>query len=61
MRATDDNLDEMTAARAERLLAGRPLVAPLSGSIPDMKALRDRCLGAGIPATVGQQGCASRG
>ena len=47
----------MTAAHAERLLAGLPLVAPMTGSIPDMKALRDRCLEAGIPAMVGQQGC----
>jgi len=60
MRSIDD-LDMMTTAHAERLLAGQPLVAPLSGSLPDMKALRDRCLQAGIPAIVGQQGCASRG
>lgn len=43
----------LTAARAETLLDGRPLVAVTSGSIAEMKALRDRCLGAGIPVLVG--------
>jgi hypothetical protein len=43
----------MTSAHAERLLAGQPLVAATAGSIAEMKALRDRCLAAGIPALVG--------
>jgi hypothetical protein len=60
MRSIDD-LDVMTAAFAERLLADRPLVAALSGSLRDMKVLRDRCLEASIPAMVGQKGCASGG
>jgi hypothetical protein len=43
----------MTTTEAEKLLDGTPLVAAIAGSIPDMKALRDRCLQAGIPAIVG--------
>jgi hypothetical protein len=43
----------MSAARAERLLQGQPLISAMSGSIAEMKALRDRCLAAGIPALVG--------
>ena len=43
----------MTQARAERLLEGQPLIAATAGSIAEMKALRDRCLEAGIPALVG--------
>ena len=43
----------MTAAEAEDLLDGLPLVPALAGSIPEMKALRDRCIEAGIPAVVG--------
>jgi hypothetical protein len=35
------------------MLDGLPLVPAMSGSIPDMKTLRDRCLAAGIPALVG--------
>lgn len=48
-----DTLDTLTAAGAEELLDGQALVAAMAGSIADMKALRDRCLGAGIPAIVG--------
>jgi hypothetical protein len=34
----------------------------MSGSIPEMKALRDRCLAAGIPAEIGcPPGAGSRG
>ena len=43
----------MTAAEAEDLLDGLPLVPAMAGSIPDMKVLRDRCLAAGIPVLVG--------
>lgn len=43
----------MTPALAERLLEGQPLIAATGGSIAEMKALRDRCLAAGIPALVG--------
>jgi O-succinylbenzoate synthase len=51
----DETLDEgsLNAAEAEELLAGVPLVPALSGSIPEMKALRARCLAAGIPALIG--------
>jgi hypothetical protein len=45
--------DRMTIAEAEELLHDQPLVPALAGSIPEMKAMRDRCLRAGIPATVG--------
>jgi hypothetical protein len=43
----------MTADEAEAFLAGLPLVPAIAGSIPEMKALRDRCLEAGIPVLVG--------
>lgn len=44
---------EMTPALAERLLDGEALIPATSGSIAEMKSLRDRCLAAGIPALVG--------
>jgi hypothetical protein len=43
----------MTSLEAEELLAGLPLVPAMAGSMPEMKALRERCLAAGIPALVG--------
>ncbi len=47
-------MDEpLTAAVAEDLLDGEALIPAMSGSIPEMKALRDRCLEAGVPAIVG--------
>jgi len=46
-------MSSLTASHAEALLAGQPLIAAYGGSIRDMKALRDRCLQAGIPVTVG--------
>ncbi|MBA3452946.1 MAG: hypothetical protein H0T42_07635 [Deltaproteobacteria bacterium] len=46
-------METLTAAVAEDLLDGQPLVPAIAGSIPEMKALRDRCLDAGIPAIVG--------
>ena len=46
-------MPRLTAAEAEDLLDGLPLVPALAGSIPEMKALRDRCLAAGIPVLVG--------
>lgn len=48
-----DGFAELTPASAEQLLDGKPLVAAMAGSIPDMKKLRDRCLVSGIPAIVG--------
>ncbi len=46
-------MSDLTPASAEDLLDGLPLVPAMAGSIPEMKALRDRCLAAGIPALVG--------
>lgn len=46
-------MDPLTTDDAEELLAGLPLVPAMSGSMPEMKNLRDRCLAAGIPALVG--------
>jgi hypothetical protein len=43
----------LTAAEAEDMLDGLPLVPAMAGSIPEMKALRDRCLAEGIPVLVG--------
>lgn len=43
----------MTAADADDFLAGLPLVPAMSGSIAEMKSLRERCLAVGIPALVG--------
>lgn len=38
---------------ADEMLDGVPVVPAMSGSIPEMKALREKCLAAGIPALVG--------
>jgi len=46
-------MDPLTAAEADELLAGLPVVPAMAGSLPEMKALRERCLAAGIPALVG--------
>ncbi len=43
----------MEISEAEELLANVPLVPAMAGSIAEMKALRDRCLAADIPALVG--------
>ncbi|HET9627552.1 MAG TPA: hypothetical protein VFP84_39620 [Kofleriaceae bacterium] len=51
-----DDAEVLTPAIAEEMLHGAALVAPLGGSIPEMKALRDRCLAAGIPALIGCPG-----
>jgi hypothetical protein len=45
--------DALTITAAEQLLDGLPLIPAMAGSIAEMKALRDRCLAAGIPALVG--------
>jgi len=49
----DGDAERLTAGQAEDLLDGLPLVPAMAGSIPEMKALRDRCLAAGIPVLVG--------
>ena len=46
-------MSELTTGQAEQLLAGAELVPAIAGTIPEMKALRDRCLAAGIPALIG--------
>lgn len=53
-------MSAMSATHAERLLQGQPLIKATSGSIPEMKALRDRCLAAGIPALVGPPPCGGK-
>jgi hypothetical protein len=46
-------MDPLTAAEADEILDGLPLIPAMAGSIPEMKALRARCLAAGIPALIG--------
>ena len=46
----------MTPAEADDLLDGLPLVPAMAGSLQEMKALRERCLAAEIPALVGCPG-----
>lgn len=46
-------MDALTAAEADEMLDGLPLVPAMAGTIAEMKALRERCLAAGIPAAVG--------
>jgi hypothetical protein len=43
----------MSPEEAEEALDGLPLVPAMSGSIAEMKALRDRCLEVDLPAVVG--------
>ena len=47
------DVEVLTVAQAEEFLDGLPIVPAMAGSIQDMKALRDKCLAAGIPALVG--------
>jgi hypothetical protein len=49
----DSDSAVLTIDGAEQQLAGRAVVPASSGSIAEMKALRDRCLDAGIAAIVG--------
>jgi hypothetical protein len=46
-------MQQLSIRAAEELLEGVQVVPAMAGSIPEMKALRDRCLAAGIPAVVG--------
>jgi len=46
-------MEALTAAQADEMLDGLPLIPAMAGSIIEMKALRERCLAAGIPALVG--------
>jgi hypothetical protein len=54
-------MGHMTAELAEELLSDKALVPAMAGSIAEMKALRERCLAAGIPALVGCPSGASKG
>ena len=49
----EDESAALTIAEAEEALDGLPLVPVMAGTIQDMKALRDRCLAAGVPVIVG--------
>jgi hypothetical protein len=52
----------LTAALAEEMMVDQAIVPAMSGSVPDMKKLRDRCLDAGLPAMIGcPPGAAGRG
>lgn len=46
-------MTRLSASAAEELLDGLPVIPAMSGSIADMKALRERCLDAGIPVLLG--------
>jgi hypothetical protein len=48
-----DAREPLTIADAEEALDGLPLVPALSGSIDEMKRMRERCLAAGIPVLMG--------
>ncbi len=48
-----DQAMPLTPEDAELELDGLPLVPAMSGSIAEMKMVRDRCLAADIPALVG--------
>jgi hypothetical protein len=43
----------LTIEEAEEDLAGIPVVPVMAGSIAEIKALRARCLAAGIPVLMG--------
>lgn len=45
--------DPLTAAEADEMLDGLPLVPVLAGKLDELKQVRARCLAAGIPALVG--------
>jgi hypothetical protein len=43
----------VTSSEADELLDGVPVLPVMSGSIAEMKALRERCLALDIPVLVG--------
>lgn len=51
-----EDMAALTADQAEAQLYDVDLVTAMAGSIPEMKALRDRALAAGIPAVIGCPG-----
>lgn len=48
--------EPLSITQAEELLDGVPLVSALGGSLADIKAVRARCLAAGIPVLMGCPG-----
>lgn len=50
------DLEPLTVADAEELLAGLPVVSAMGGSLADIKQVRARCLAAGIPVLMGCPG-----
>ena len=56
--------EPLAIEEAEEMLDGLPLVPCLSGSLAEMKAVRERCLQAGIPVMLGcpspTQSCGAR-
>ena len=46
----------LTVDHAEAMLDGRPLIAALGGKLDDIKAVRAKCLAAGIPVLMGCPG-----
>ena len=51
-----DDREPLTAAMADEMLDGLPLVAAMGGSLDEMKRVRACVLAAGIPALVGCPG-----
>jgi hypothetical protein len=51
--AAPDDVTPLAIEEAEEMLDGLPLVPCLSGNLPEMKTIRDRCLAAGIPVVLG--------
>jgi hypothetical protein len=51
-----DERTPLTIDEAEALLDGLPLVAAMGGSMNDIKAVRTKCLAAGIPVLMGCPG-----
>ena len=51
----------LTIEEAEAELEGLPLVAAMGGSMNDIKAVRAKCLAAGIPVLMGCPGGGGRG
>lgn len=49
----DEPSPALTVDDAEEMLDGLPLVAVMSGTIADMKRMRDQILAAGVPVLVG--------
>jgi len=51
-----DDRTPLTIAEAEAMLDGLPLVAAMGGGMNDIKAVREKCLAAGIPVLMGCPG-----